>query len=142
MSFDEQIAHAMAASRQTAVADFERRAASLRVPSEPEEGASGSVWLFLRLGEKTIKRRFWCDNSLNDVKNYVMCQREAFEAFGADPVQLVNTTTYPASLIGESDFERTIQALDMWPSGRIAVQALGDDPTKALPPAADPDDLL
>jgi len=138
-SFDEQMRRAMEESQKTTLNDFERRAQTLKVPSEPADGEAGSAWLFFRIGEVTIKRRFWSDNSMNDVYNYLQCSRATFEAFGADEVQVVNMTTYPPSIIDfKRDGGRTLQAHELWPSGRLAVQSQGDDPESALPPAPDP----
>jgi hypothetical protein len=128
MSYEEQMKMVMAESRKTALYDFERRAESLKVPSEPEDGAAGSSWLFFRIGDATVKRRFWSDNSITNVSHYVQCHTAVFEEFGADPIQLVNMTTYPPEILDlERDGPRTLQACELWPSGRIAIQAKGDE---------------
>lgn len=105
------------------------------MPSEPADGEAGSAWIFLRIGEDTIKRRFWSDNSLNNVSHFVQSNPATFEVFAADEVpeaadcssravaastyhpalnmqvQLVNMTTYPPSILDlEMDGSRTLQA--------------------------------
>jgi len=134
-TYEEQLAMVMAESKKTALYDFERRAERLKVPSEPEEGAAGSAHMFFRIGEHTIKRRFWSDNSLNNVYDFIQCHTLVFETFGADNLQLVNMTTYPASILDLTmDGPRTLQACELWPSGQLSIQRQGDDPKKALPP--------
>lgn len=137
--YEEQLQQAMKDSEMTASADFDRRAVSLRVPTEPEDGASGSTWIFVRIGEETIKRRFWSDNSLNDVFNFVLASPSTFREHALAEIQIVNTTTYPPSVLDiPQDGSRTLQSLELWPSGRLCVQVRGSNPDLALPPAPDP----
>ena len=139
MSYDEQMRKVMAESKKTALLDFERRAQELKVPSEPEDGAAGSAWLFFRIGDATIKRRFWSDNSIKNVLHFLQCHPLVFEQFEADDIQMVNMTCYPPTVVDiATDGSRTIQFMELWPSGQIAIQRLGDDPKTALPPAPDP----
>jgi len=135
MSYEEQMEKVMAESRQTALLDFERRAQQLKVPSEPEDGSAGSAWIFFRIGDSTVKRRFWSDNSINNVLHFLQCHPLVFEEFGAEDIQVVNMTSYPPSVIDIAmDGPRTLQACELWPSGQIAIQRQGEDPRKALPP--------
>ena len=139
MSYNEQMKKVMAESKKTALLDFERRAQELKVPSEPEDGAAGSAWIFFRIGDVTVKRRFWSDNSINNMLHFLQCHPQVFEVFGADDIQVVNMTCYPPSIIDLAmDGPRTLQACELWPSGQIAIQRQGEDPQHALPPAPDP----
>ena len=125
----------MKESKKTALYDFERRAERLKVPSEPENGAAGSAHLFFRIGETTVKRRFWSDNSLNNVFDFVQCHSLVFDEFGAENLQLVNMSAYPAEVLDlATDGPRTLQACELWPSGQLSIQRQGDDPAKAKSP--------
>ena len=106
-SFPDQVQKTPAASRVL-----------LRVPEEPPEGAAGSTKICVHVGQEQVWRRFESCNTLEDLLNFV---RSLPRAPKRDLVLDNITTRPPRRLDTAAQLGLTLQRLDMWPSGHVAV---------------------
>ena len=95
-----------------------RAAFLLRVPEEPPEGAAGSTKICIHVGQEQVWRRFESCNTLEDLLNFV---RSLPRAPKRDLVLDNITTRPPRRLDTAAQLGLTLQRLDMWPSGHVAV---------------------
>ena len=95
-----------------------RAAFLLRVPEEPPEGAAGSTKICVHVGQEQVWRRFESCNTLEDLLNFV---RSLPKAPKRDLVLDNITTRPPRRLDTAAQLGLTLQRLDMWPSGHVAV---------------------
>ena len=95
-----------------------RAAFLLRVPEEPPEGAAGSTKICVHVGQEQVWRRFESCNTLEDLLNFV---RSLPRAPKRDLVLDNITTRPPRRLDTAAQLGLTLQRLDMWPSGHVAV---------------------
>lgn len=108
-------------------AERARRArAERKVPREPPDGAAGNTLLCIHLGEssaesRNIWRRFESCNTLEEVAAFVE-SRTPFQV-GVN-AELVDVTMAAPRKLDKACFDRTLQALDLWPSGHIRVNVL------------------
>ena len=100
-----------------------RNALAAKVPNEPEEGEAGACLLCFHFSKQgqTVWRRFESCNTREDMLNYV---RSLPLVNPNAPITLKNVTTAPRTLLTDSLTGRTLQSLDLWPSGHIEVCCL------------------
>jgi len=105
-----------------------RAAAAARVPKEPEDGAAGNTLLCFHLGNsrdksRCIWRRFESWNTLEDVCAFV----ESMTPFRVgETAHLYDITlATPTRLDERADLGRTLQVLNLWPSGHLRVTPIG-----------------
>jgi len=106
-----------------------RDAAARRVPNEPPEGAAGNTLLCIHLGDSNDKnrcmwRRFESCNTLEEVVAYVESQTPFQIGTNAELIDVTLATPKP---LGRDNYGRTLQVLDLWPSGHIRVRAMSPE---------------
>lgn len=116
-----ELLQVLEASKETSMEAVMKRRELLRkrLPREPAEGQGGTAKICFHIGEERVWRRFDADDTLGMVMNFVSCLDEV------DPFQswqLLNATTFPNKILEPKDAQRTLQALELWPSGQIKVQ--------------------
>ena len=116
------VEHEMAARLKTREAqDATARAQyKARVPDEPPEGEAGSSLLCFHVSGKLVWRRFESCNTVQDILNFV---RSLPELRPDAKLELKNVTTAPSSSLSAPQLAGyTLQRLDLWPSGHVAVE--------------------
>ncbi|KAJ8683205.1 hypothetical protein QAD02_018997 [Eretmocerus hayati] len=63
-----------------------------KVPSEPDSSDPNACHLQIKLGERTIKRRFLLDNTIEDVHHWIFSQPDS-------PAKFEITTSYPRRIL-------------------------------------------
>lgn len=104
-----------------------RAAAAARVPKEPEDGAAGNTLLCFHLGKskersRTIWRRFESWNTLEEIIAFVESTTPFVVGKTAHLYDITLAT--PTRLDERLEIGRTLQVLNLWPSGHLRVQPI------------------
>jgi len=110
-----------ATERQAADEKAAQRAAlAAKVPNPPLEGEAGSTLICFHMDggrdSNPIWRRFCASDTLTDLLNFARSLPEA-----PLELKLKQITTHPYALLEEGSCRRTLQSLDLWPSGHLQI---------------------
>lgn len=94
------------------------------MPAEPAEGAAGNALLCVHLADGAqVWRRFESCNTLEDLLNHVR-SLPGVPLGEPSSLRLTNVTMAPhVPLRLDSQLGLTLQALDLWPTGHVRVDA-------------------
>merc|ERR550514_859026 len=125
----EHAAAAKAAAAEVAASAAARRAVhAAKVPAEPgylEAGrASSACVVSITIGGEQYTRRFDSDSTLATLVHFIRSLPALADPDGA--LALSNVTTRPARVLDAlKEGEASLYSLDLWPRGKVLVQAVG-----------------
>mmetsp|Transcript_4049 Transcript_4049/g.4680 ORF Transcript_4049/g.4680 Transcript_4049/m.4680 type:complete len:300 (-) Transcript_4049:995-1894(-) len=124
--FEKEVAEAI---KDSSAEEKRRRVEfSLSVPVEPPEGSAGTTSVRVYLGSADVRRNFQSDHTLRGVVSWLASTLTSSvpERLDEGDWELVDRSYYPPKLVNvHESYDSTLQALGIWPSGEIEIQASG-----------------